>query len=152
EALGEGVELPLENLIVGGEACSGEIAGNWSSGRRMVNAYGPTEATVCATISEPLSGGEMPGIGRPIDGSRVYVLAGRLEPVAVGVVGELYVAGAGVARGYLKRGSLTAERFVADPYAVTAGARMYRTGDLGRWRTDGRLEFVGRADQQVKIR
>jgi pristinamycin I synthase 3 and 4 len=145
-------DLPLETLIVGGEACSGELVARWSVGRRMVNAYGPTEVTVCATISAPLSGSEKPPIGFPVNNTRVYVLDADLELVPVGATGELYVAGAGLARGYLKRPALTAERFVADPYAIEAGTRMYRTGDLARRRTNGTLEFLGRADQQVKIR
>ncbi len=150
-ALGE-TDLPLECLVVAGEACSEEIAARWSQGRRMFNAYGPTETTVCATISDALSRSEAPPIGSAIRDTRVYVLDENLEPVPHGTVGELYVAGAGLARGYLNRGALTAERFVADPHAVTAGTRMYRTGDLARWRAEGALEFVGRADEQVKVR
>src|SRR4029077_7739646 len=149
--LEEGDNLPLQVLIVGGEACPGEVVARWSLGRRMVNAYGPTETTVCATISAPLSGSEAPPIGRPIWNTQVYVLDGSLQPVPAGVKGELYIAGAGLARGYLKRPGLSAERFAADPYGAP-GSRMYRTGDLARWRAEGVLDFLGRADHQVKIR
>ncbi|HVK24130.1 MAG TPA: amino acid adenylation domain-containing protein [Actinokineospora sp.] len=145
-------DLPtLRGFVVGGEACPGELVARWSPGRRMMHVYGPTESTVVATMSDPLSGSAAPPIGRPIPGTNAFVLDAALRPVAPGVVGELYLAGAGLARGYLDRPGLTSERFVANPFAAD-GARMYRTGDLVRWTVAGNLEFVGRADQQVKIR
>ena len=121
---------------------------------RLVHVYGPTETTTFATCTEiDIAGGEtgLP-IGRPMDNTRVYVLDEQLQPVPQGVVGELYIAGTGLARGYLGQAGQTAQRFVADPYAQRAGQRMYRTGDLVRWRGNGQIEFHGRADQQIKIR
>ena len=138
-------------LITAGEACPPELVAVWAPGRRMVNAYGPTEATIWATCSAPLAAGQPVGIGAPIPGVCALVLDARLNPAPIGVVGELYLAGAGLARGYVGRAGLSAERFVASPYGGV-GARMYRTGDLVRWTPAGTLDYLGRADTQIKLR
>jgi amino acid adenylation domain-containing protein len=153
-SLAEDAELATVRLMVlAGDVVTETAARRWAGGRRLLNAYGPTEATVWASAREcrPEDAGK-PSIGRPISNTRIYVLDRRGEPVPVGVAGELYVGGAGVARGYLNRPGLTAERFVPDPFGGESGARLYRTGDLGRWLADGTLDFVGRNDAQVKVR
>jgi amino acid adenylation domain-containing protein len=145
------IRLPrLKSLVLGGEACSPALVERWSTGVEVRNAYGPTECTVTATISDSLSGGLAP-IGRPVVNMRAYLLDESLRLVPPGAVGEIYLTGAGVARGYHGRLGLTAERFVANPFDG-GGCRMYRTGDLGRWDADGQLVFQGRSDSQVKVR
>ncbi|MFZ2178670.1 MAG: amino acid adenylation domain-containing protein, partial [Rhodococcus sp. (in: high G+C Gram-positive bacteria)] len=146
-----GLDL-LECVVTGGDVCPPELVEQWVTGRRrMFNAYGPTEATVVSSVTAPMRPGESVTIGRPPMGTGEMVLDSRLHPVPVGVTGELYVSGSGLARGYQGRAGTTAERFVANPYDGF-GARMYRTGDLARWNSVGQLEYLGRSDFQVKIR
>jgi len=142
----------LEVLIVAGEACPYDLAARWAEGRRLVNAYGPTEFTVCGTFAEGIRpDGRLP-IGRPLPNVRAYLLDGALDPAPVGVAGELYLGGAGLARSYLNRPDATAERFVPDPFSGEPGARLYRTGDRARYLPDGNIEFLGRTDPQIKVR
>lgn len=150
ELSAEGLPM-LRTVISAGEACPIELVSAWCTGRLFLNAYGPTEATVCATAAS-CSGGAKPLIGQPIANVQVYILDAHGQALPIGVPGELYIGGAGVARGYLKRPGLTAEKFVPDPFSPHAGARLYRTGDLGRYTADGQIEFLGRCDHQVKLR
>ncbi|WKB55701.1 non-ribosomal peptide synthetase [Eleftheria terrae] len=144
---------PVSTLVLAGEAASPALVQRWGEGRRVINAYGPSETTVCATMHR--CGGPLQHsvpIGRPIANTRIYLLDGQGRPVPVGVAGEIHIGGAQLARGYLNRPELTAERFVKDPFVDDPQARMYKTGDLGRWLADGTLEFLGRNDHQVKLR
>jgi amino acid adenylation domain-containing protein len=146
-------DLPaLRALIVAGEKCSAELVARWSGRWRLFNAYGPTETTVCATIGCCEGRRGDPPIGRPIDNIRVYLLDRHLNPVPVGVAGELHVGGVGLARGYLHRPATTAEKFLPDPFGDDPGGRLYATGDLCRRLPDGEIEYVGRIDHQVKLR
>jgi amino acid adenylation domain-containing protein len=148
----------LRTLVAAGEACTAELAEAWAQGRRFFNAYGPSETTVCASWHECAeSEVGAPPIGRPLPNFRLYVVDADGRPVPIGVAGELWIGGAGLARGYRGRPGRTAAAFVPDPFAApgdpaAAGGRLYRTGDLVRWRADGELSFLGRIDHQVKIR
>ncbi len=145
------MDLPeLHTLVLAGEACPAHLAARWGQGRRLLNAYGPTEITVCATIAvNPDPAGQLP-IGRPIANIQVYIMDALGQILPPGAKGEICLGGVGVALGYLGRPDLTSERFVPSP--LDKNKRLYRTGDLGRWRPDGQLEFLGRLDDQVKIR
>jgi amino acid adenylation domain-containing protein len=140
-------------LITAGDVLSDSLARQWKQGRKLINAYGPSESTVCATIydCDAFQSGNPP-IGHPIANTQIYILDEHRQPAPIGVTGELYIGGVQVARGYLNRAALTAEKFLTDPFASEPEARMYRTGDLGRWLPDGNIEFLGRNDFQVKLR
>lgn len=147
-------ELPdLQMILAVGESCPADVVARWAPGRRFLNGYGPTEATVATTLFDcAANDNDNPAIGRPIINTQVYLLDCYLKPVPVGMPGEMYIGGVGLAHGYLNRPELTAEKFIANPFRAEPGARLYRTGDRARYRTDGTLEFLGRIDQQVKIR
>jgi amino acid adenylation domain-containing protein len=146
-------ELPkLRIVAVAGEACPADVVRRWARGRAFFNLYGPTEATIWTSTARCEPDGRMPTIGSPIGNTRIYVLDRHLQPVPLGVPGELCIAGAGLARHYLNRPDMTEARFVADPFDPTPGARIYLTGDLGRYLPDGAIEFLGRIDHQVKLR
>ncbi len=143
----------LKTIITAGEKCSQDLVKQWGEGRQFVNAYGPTETTVCASMYQANPQEENdPPIGKPIGNFELYVLDENLLPVPIGVPGELCVGGVGLARGYLHRPDLTAEKFVPDPFSGRKGDRLYRTGDLVRYQEDGNLQFLGRIDLQVKVR
>ena len=159
---GKRIPPSLKFLLTGGEPAAAERLLEWAGmmdhPATFMNAYGPTEATIVATVfgvsADPESVKDIRkiSIGRPIENTRIYLLDERLRPVPVGVAGEIYIGGVGVARGYLNRSALTAEKFVPDLFANEPGARLYRTGDMACYRPDGQIDFVGRDDQQVKVR
>ncbi|MGV0641038.1 amino acid adenylation domain-containing protein, partial [Mycobacterium kansasii] len=145
--------LQLDAVIFGGEACPPALVDRCrTTGQLLINQYGPSETTMYVAHASLRPGAGVVPIGSPVPGAALFVLDAGLRPVPVGVAGELYVAGAGVGYGYVRRGGLTASRFVACPFGAAAGTRMYRTGDVVRWGADGQLQFLGRADEQVKIR
>jgi amino acid adenylation domain-containing protein len=145
----------LGTVMSGGESCPRELVHRWGGGRRFMNLYGPTEATVAVcwheTSEASLRSNAVP-IGKPIANTKMFILDSRMNPVPVGVSGELYIGGVSLARGYLNRPDLTAERFVPSPLIEESGSRLYRTGDIARWLSDGSIEVIGRMDNQVKIR
>jgi amino acid adenylation domain-containing protein/thioester reductase-like protein len=146
-------ELPkLQTIIVAGEACSAELIKKWSVGRNFINAYGPTEASVCATSAKCTPEDEKVTIGRPIANVQIYILDSQLQPVPIGVPGELHIGGAGVARGYLNRNELTQQKFISNPFNDEPDSRLYKTGDLARYLPNGNIEYLGRIDNQLKIR
>jgi acyl-CoA synthetase (AMP-forming)/AMP-acid ligase II/acyl carrier protein len=164
----EGLALPpsVRLVIIGGEKALAERVAQWHAHTaqtarppRLINTYGPTEATVVSTLCELRPGAghnlvtqsEVP-IGRPLGNDLIYILDGSLNPLPIGVPGELHVGGSGLARGYINRPELTSERFIPDPFSDAPEARLYKTGDIARWRSDGNIEFLGRVDDQVKIR
>ena len=146
-------EFPaLRIMTVAGEACSADLVARWAEECLFFNLYGPTETTIWATVAQCMSSHRQPPIGRPIANTQIYILDDHLQPVPVGIPGELYIGGVGLARGYLNRFELTAEKFIPNPFSDDPGARLYKTGDLVRYLSDGNIEFLGRMDHQVKIR
>lgn len=142
----------LQKVITAGEACTAELVSTWTADRHFFDAYGPTEITACAVLATYTADDKKPCIGRPLTNTQVYVLDHNMQPVPVGIPGELYIGGDGVGRGYLNRPELTAERFVPDPFGGKLGARLYKTDDLVRYLPTGSLEFLGRLDHQIKLR
>ena len=145
--------LSLQTVVAAGEACGAEIVERWARGRKFIDAYGPTEATVCASFGECEAGSHRkPAIGWPIANTRLYILDREMEPTPVEVRGQLYISGVGLARGYWGRPDLTAERFIPNPFSREGGERLYRTGDVSRYLSNGSVDFIGRDDEQIKMR
>jgi acyl-CoA synthetase (AMP-forming)/AMP-acid ligase II len=146
-------DLPaLRTVVSAGEACTMDLIRRWAPGRRFVNGYGPTEATVATSVAVCNPADTKVTIGRPIANYQIYILDSHRAAVPVGVPGELCIGGVGLARGYHNRPELTAERFIANPFSAEPKARLYKTGDLARYLPDGNIEYLGRLDHQVKIR
>ncbi|MBC1218436.1 amino acid adenylation domain-containing protein [Nostoc sp. UCD121] len=142
----------LQTIICAGESCTDDIVKRWwNSPRRFFNAYGPTEATVWSTVAEISTMSEKLSIGRPITNTKIYILDKYLQPLPIGIIGELCISGEGLAQGYLNRPELTIEKFIPNPFSDKKGAQIYKTGDLARYRLNGNIEFLGRIDNQVKI-
>lgn len=147
------VDLPvLRTLVSAGEICPAPLVGKWSAVPRFLNAYGPTEATVCATYLDIEDRQSQPSVGRPLGDARAYILDRQMAPVPTGVAGTLFLGGPGLALGYWNRPARTATSFVPDPFAAEPGERLYDTGDVARFRDDGEIEIVGRMDDQIKVR
>ncbi|HAO13785.1 MAG TPA: non-ribosomal peptide synthetase [Planktothrix sp. UBA8407] len=146
-------KLPhLQTLIIGGEASSAELLSKWCQNYNLFNGYGPTESTVCTTFALIQSPEQKPFIGKPIGNLQVYILDPNLNPVPIGVNGELYIGGEGLAKGYLHQPTLTQSKFIANPFGNDSNSRLYKTGDIVRYSSDGNIEFINRIDNQVKIR
>ncbi|MCP4710051.1 MAG: AMP-binding protein, partial [Planctomycetes bacterium] len=152
-------EIPsLQSIIIGGDVCPPDIVSKWSKGRRIFNAYGPTETTITATIAECKVDDRMPPIGKPIANALIYILDEHLRPTPIGVPGELFIGGAGMSRGYLNYPALTEKKFIPSPFSHMSDDKpgletlLYKTGDMARYLSDGNIEFIGRLDDQVKIR
>jgi amino acid adenylation domain-containing protein/non-ribosomal peptide synthase protein (TIGR01720 family) len=144
----------LHTIIVAGETCSANLVAHWSKGRSFFNAYGPTETTIYATLTQCFDENSQinPPIGWPLANTQIYILDRFLQPLPIGVAGELHIGGIGLARGYRQRAKLTAEKFIPHPFSQQPGARLYKTGDLARYLPDGNIEYLERLDRQVKIR
>jgi amino acid adenylation domain-containing protein len=146
-------DLPaLEMMILAGDQCPAELVARWAPGRRLFNAYGPTEASVWTTLAECEADGQKPDIGRPIPNVEVFIIDSYLQPAPVGAPGRLSIGGPSMSSGYVNRAELTAQSFSPNPFSKTPGARLYDTGDLACFKPEGGIEFLGRMDQQVKIR
>ena len=148
-----GYEFPhLRVFASGGEACSSSLVKHFAPGRTFLDYYGPTEITITCLLSRCNENDKVKTIGRPLRNYQVFILDNEMQPVPIGVAGELYIGGVGVARGYINQPDLTAERFIKNPFSKDASSRLYKTGDLVRYLSDGRIEYLGRVDFQVKLR